>query len=68
MRMLAEVLQESMLAFVAVTFLMLIFLIVWTILGLHMFGSLTLDSVYPNFNTFMNSFMAVFQVCFGSQT
>jgi hypothetical protein len=58
-----EVLAESMAAFASVTFLVFMFIVVFTILGLHIFGDLHLDIVNPNFNTFMNSFVTVFQVC-----
>lgn len=60
-----EVLSDSMDAFIAVTFLVFMFIIVFTTLGLHMFGDLILD-IEPNFNTFMNSFITVFQVRAGS--
>lgn len=62
LRTMGEVLSESLEAFIAVTFLVLMFIVVFTTLGLHMFGDLQLEPVSPNFTTFMNAFLTVFQV------
>ena len=62
LRTLAEVLHESMMAFLAVTLLVLLFLTVFTTWGLHLFGEYELDITYPSFDTFMESFLTVFQV------
>lgn len=63
LRALGEVLLESMESFGAVSILCLLFLIVFTILGLHLFGEVELDIGFPNFNSFFNAFITVFQVC-----
>ena len=64
LRALGEVLMESAGSFLAVSFLCLLFLMVFTILGLHMFGDLVLDIVSPNFHGFYQSFLTTFQVRF----
>lgn len=63
LRALGEVLLDSLESFGAVSFLCLLFLLVFSILGLHLFGEIQLDITFPNFNSFFNAFITVFQVC-----
>lgn len=56
--------MDSMDSFLAVSFLCALFLVVFTILGLHVFGDLILDIETSNFHGFFQSFLTVFQVCF----
>lgn len=64
LRALGEVLLDSLESFGAVSFLCLLFLLVFSILGLHLFGEIELDITFPNFNSFFNAFITVFQVCY----
>lgn len=54
--------MESVESFLAVSFLCALFLMVFTILGLHIFGDLMLDIKTPNFHGFFESFLTVFQL------
>jgi hypothetical protein len=58
-----EVLADSLESFLAVSLLLAMFVGVFTILGLHLFGDLELDIKNPNFSNFTNSTITVFQVC-----
>lgn len=53
-------------SFVAVGVLALLFMIVFAIVGLHIFGGAIPSDQFPNFNSFFNSFLTMFQVCPGS--
>lgn len=59
---LGRMLTDSMASFTSVSLLLLTFVIVVTILALWLFGDLELDIVNPNFHTFINSFISIFQV------
>lgn len=50
-------------SFVAVGVLALLFMIVFSIVGLHIFGGAVPPHQFPNFNTFFNSLLTMFQVC-----
>ena len=58
-----QVLEASMASFVAIGVLALLFMIVFAIVGLHVFGGALPSDTFPNFNTFFNSFLTMFQVC-----
>ena len=64
LRALGEVLMDSVDSFLAVSFLCALFLVVFTILGLHVFGDLVLDIESPNFHGFYQAFLTTFQVRF----
>eukprot|EP00892_Ulva_mutabilis_P003109 jgi/Ulvmu1/1279/UM011_0003.1 len=57
-----EVLEASMASFVAIGVLALLFMIVFAIVGLHVFGGALSTDIFPNFNTFFNSFLTMFQI------
>jgi Ion transport protein len=63
LRALGEVLLASFESFGAVSCLCLLFLTIFSILGLHLFGDIQLDIGFPNFSSFFDSFITVFQVC-----
>lgn len=50
-------------SFVAVGVLALLFMVVFAIVGLHIFGGAIPPHQFPNFNTFFNSLLTMFQVC-----
>jgi hypothetical protein len=56
-----EVLGNSVTSFSAIGALIAIFLVVFAIIGLQMYGTYELDINCPNFNTFFNSLVVVFQ-------
>jgi hypothetical protein len=58
-----QVIADSMEAFASVSFLLFTFIMVFTILGLHVFGDLTLETS-PNldFRDFTHASITVFQV------
>lgn len=58
-----EVLGDSVPAFTAIFTLISLFLIVFAIIGLHVYGTAQLDIGFPNFHTFFGSLVLVFQVC-----
>uniref|UniRef100_A0A061RPV3 Voltage-dependent calcium channel L type alpha-1D n=1 Tax=Tetraselmis sp. GSL018 TaxID=582737 RepID=A0A061RPV3_9CHLO len=62
LRKIGEVLFKSMSSFVSIGLLTLLFNIVFAIMGLHVFGQYEPDIVYPNFRTFVDSCVLVFQV------
>jgi hypothetical protein len=62
LRKIGEVLINSMSSFVSIGLLTLLFNIVFSIMGLHMYGQYTPDIGYPNFHTFLDSCVLVFQV------
>lgn len=62
--MITEVLGESVGAFIAIGMLISLFLVVFAIIGLHVYGTAQLDIGFPNFHTFFGSLVIVFQVCF----
>lgn len=55
--------MDSADSFLAVLFLCVLFVVLFTILGLHIFGDLLLDIESPNFHGFFQSFLTTFQVC-----
>lgn len=56
-----EVLANSITSFSAIGMLIAIFLVVFAIIGLQTYGTYELDIGYPNFHTFFNSLVIVFQ-------
>ncbi|PRW21007.1 voltage-gated ion channel superfamily [Chlorella sorokiniana] len=64
LRIIAEVLMASMSQFLAVALLMVLFIFVFSLIGLQVFGqqSVALGSAMPSFLGFWNSFVAVFQI------
>ena len=42
--------------------LLVIFWLVFTIMGMHIFGGLELQSIWPNYDTFFNSLISTFNV------
>jgi len=59
---LAEVLSASLPAFGAIAMLMFLFMIVFSIIGLQVFGQAQLDIGFPNFHSFFGSLLIVFQL------
>jgi Ion transport protein len=57
-----EVLGDSVPAFTAIGMLISLFLVVFAIIGLHVYGEAQLDIGFPNFHTFFGSLVIVFQV------
>lgn len=45
----------------AIAFLIVIFLVVFAIIGLHVYGGTVTSGVYPNCDSFANSLILVFQ-------
>ena len=62
LRKLGEVLFKSMNSFVSIGVLTLLFAVVFSIMGLHVYGEYSPDIGYPNFHTFLNSCVLIFQV------
>lgn len=58
----AEVLGDSVPAFSAIGMLIFLFLMVFAIIGVHVYGTAQLDIGFPNFHTFFGSLVIVFQV------
>lgn len=59
---LSEVINNSVGAFSAIAMLLVIFMMVFAIIGLQVFGQAELDIDFPNFHSFFNSLVLVFQV------
>ena len=59
-----EVLGDSAPAFSAIGMLISLFLVVFAIIGLHVYGRAELDIGFPNFHTFFGSLVIVFQVSY----
>lgn len=64
LRKITQVLLSSAASFLAISSLILLFLIVFAIIGLHVYGGTQQSDEYPNFNTFLLSMTTIFQVCF----
>ena len=62
LRKITQVLLASAASFLAISSLILLFLIVFAIIGLHVYGGTQQDDQYPNFNTFLLSITTIFQV------
>jgi hypothetical protein len=62
LRKLGETLFKSMSSFVSISVLTLLFTVVFSIMGLHVYGEYSPDIGYPNFQTFLNSCVLIFQV------
>ena len=62
LRKIGEVLFNSMSSFLSIGILTLLFNVVFSIMGLHVYGEYQPDIGYPNFNTFINSCVLIFQV------
>ena len=62
LRKIGEVLFNSMSSFLSIGVLTLLFNVVFSIMGLHVYGEYHPDIGYPNFNTFVNSCVLIFQV------
>lgn len=62
LRLIGEVLMGSASSFMAIAVLILLFMVVFSIVGLHIFGGVFPPEKVPNFNTFYHSFILVFQV------
>jgi hypothetical protein len=60
--MITEVLGDSVPAFTAIGMFISLFLVVFAIIGLHVYGEAQLDIGFPNFHTFFGSLVIVFQV------
>lgn len=56
-------LLASAASFLAISSLILLFLIVFAIIGLHVYGGTQQSNEYPNFSTFLLSVTTMFQVC-----
>jgi hypothetical protein len=59
---LLQVLLSSMASFTSIVILLVLFWLVFSIVGLHVFGGLTLDVPWPNCDTFVNSLILNFNV------
>lgn len=55
-------LAQSAASFIAIGVLGLLFMLVFSIIGLHVFGGALPSEEFPNFNTFFNAFLSVFQL------
>ena len=63
LRKIASMLLTAFNSFAAIAVLIGLFWIVFAIVGMHVFGGLALDrDAYPNFDTFLNSLVATFNV------
>lgn len=62
LRKIGEVLISSASSFIAIVLLMFIFMIVFAIVGLHVYGGIFPNDVFPNFNSFLNSIIVMFNV------
>lgn len=60
LRKIGEVLVASATSFAAIAALLLLFWVVFSIVGLHVFGGTPLDSDWPNFDTLINSMVTIF--------
>ena len=60
LRKIGEVLVSSASSFIAIVLLMFIFMVVFAIVGLHVYGGVFSDHVFPNFNSFLNSIIVMF--------
>jgi hypothetical protein len=60
LRKIGEVLVASASSFAAIAALLLLFWVVFSIVGLHVFGGTPLDSDWPNFDTLVNSMVTIF--------
>lgn len=60
--MITEVLGNSVASFSAIGMLLALFVLVFAIIGLHVYGHADLDIGFPNFHTFLGSLVIVFQV------
>lgn len=56
------VLVTSFASFAAIAVLVVLFWVVFAIIGMNVFGGLPLDWPYPNFDTFLGSLLISFQV------
>lgn len=59
------VLLASAPSFSAISILVLLFWVVFGIVGMNVFGGIGMDQAYPNFDTFISSILISFQVRFG---
>ena len=62
LRKITQVLLDSAASFLAIASLILLFMIVFAIIGLHVYGGTQQGDEYPNFNTFLLSVTTMFQV------
>lgn len=62
LRKIGEVLLSSFSSFMAIVLLMFIFMVVFAIVGLHVYGGLIPNDEFPNFNSFLNSIIVMFNV------
>lgn len=62
LRKITEVLLASAASFLAIASLILLFMIVFAIIGLHVYGGTQQSDEYPNFSTFLLSVTTMFQV------
>jgi Ion transport protein len=60
--LITEVLVESIAAFSAIGMLIALFMVVFAIMGLQVYGTAELDIEFPHFHTFFASLVMVFQV------
>jgi hypothetical protein len=60
--LLLQVLISSMTSFASIVILLVLFWMVFSIVGLHVFGGLTLDIPWPNCNSLINSAIINFHV------
>ncbi len=62
LRKITEVLLASAASFLAIASLILLFMLVFAIIGLHVYGGTQQSDEYPNFSTFLLSVTTMFQV------
>lgn len=62
LKKIGEVLMQSMGSFLSIAMLIILFWIVFAIVGLHVFGGLKLDEAWPNYDTFILALVSVFNV------
>lgn len=57
-----QVLISSMASFASIVVLLVLFWLVFSIVGMHVFGGLVIDVPWPNFNSLINSLIVCFHV------
>ncbi|CAD7703297.1 unnamed protein product, partial [Ostreobium quekettii] len=62
LRKIGEVLLSSASSFMAIVLLMFLFMVVFAIVGLHLYGGVVPQDEFPNFNSFLNSVIVMFNV------
>lgn len=62
LRKVLAVLMEALASFAAVGLMIMLFWVLFSIIGLHVYGGLHLNGYFPNYDTFINAMMATFNI------